>query len=112
MFARPAEMLRGIFQASRGGSILESGKGCGRPLRTFETVVELTGCTRLVVGFGVKAQLNQHVYATGVAITRAAMEDPRWPRTISTVRGTRNRGRDEVDELTWTNSPSAGTVRS
>jgi hypothetical protein len=45
----------------------------GRPLRTFETVVELIGRTRTAAGLRVKAELDTATYATGVVVTRAQM---------------------------------------
>ena len=47
----------------------------GKPLRTFETVVELIGHTRTAAGLRVKAQLDQGTYATGVVVTRAQMKE-------------------------------------
>jgi hypothetical protein len=46
----------------------------GRPLRTFETVVELIGHTRTAAGLRVKAKLDKRRYATGVVVTRAEMQ--------------------------------------
>jgi hypothetical protein len=45
----------------------------GRPLRTFETVVELIGHTRTATGLRVKATLDAGRYATGVKVTPAEM---------------------------------------
>jgi hypothetical protein len=45
----------------------------GRPLRTFETVVDLIGHTRTVAGLRVKAKLDKRRYATGVTVTSAEM---------------------------------------
>ncbi len=45
----------------------------GRPLRTFETVVELIGHTKTATGLRVKAKLDKRRYATGRVITRAEM---------------------------------------
>jgi hypothetical protein len=47
----------------------------GRPLRTFETLVELIGRTRTAAGLRVKAQLDPATYATGVVVTRAQMNE-------------------------------------
>ena len=47
----------------------------GKPLRTFETVVELIGHTRTAAGLRVKAQLDTAKYATGVVVTRAQMNE-------------------------------------
>jgi hypothetical protein len=47
----------------------------GKPLRTFETVVELIGNTRTAAGLRVKAKLDSRKYSTGVSITRAQMDD-------------------------------------
>ena len=46
----------------------------GRPLRTFESVVELIGHTRTDTGLRVKAQLDTRRYRTGVVVSRAAMQ--------------------------------------
>lgn len=46
----------------------------GRPLRTFETVVELIGHTRTTTGLRVHAKLDKRRYATGVVVTRAEMQ--------------------------------------
>jgi hypothetical protein len=46
----------------------------GRPLRTFETLVELIGHTRTAAGLRVKAKLDKRRYATGVVVTRAEMD--------------------------------------
>jgi hypothetical protein len=45
----------------------------GRPLRTFETIVELIGHTRTAAGLRVKAKLDKRRYATGRKVTRAEM---------------------------------------
>ena len=45
----------------------------GRPLRTFETVVELIGHTRTAAGLRVKAKLDTRRYQTGVVVTTAEM---------------------------------------
>jgi hypothetical protein len=47
----------------------------GKPLRTFETIVELIGHTRTAAGLRVKAQLDSGTYATGVVVTRAEMKE-------------------------------------
>jgi hypothetical protein len=47
----------------------------GKPLRTFETIVDLIGNTRTVAGLRVKAKLDSRKYRTGVAITKAQMSD-------------------------------------
>jgi hypothetical protein len=46
----------------------------GRPLRTFESVVELIGHTRTATGLRVKAQLDKRRYRTGVVVSRAEMK--------------------------------------
>jgi len=46
----------------------------GRPLRTFETVVELIGHTRTAAGLRVKAKLDKRRYQTGVVVSRAEMQ--------------------------------------
>ncbi len=47
----------------------------GRPLRTFETVVDLIGHTRTAAGLRVKAKLDKRRYPTGRIVTRAEMRD-------------------------------------
>jgi hypothetical protein len=47
----------------------------GRPLRTFETVVDLIGHTRTATGLRVKAKLDTRRYPTGHVVTRAEMRD-------------------------------------
>jgi Rhodopirellula transposase DDE domain len=47
----------------------------GRPLRTFETVVDLIGHTRTAAGLRVKAKLDTRRYPTGRVVTRAEMRD-------------------------------------
>jgi hypothetical protein len=46
----------------------------GKPLRTFETVVQLIGHTRTTKGLRVKAQLDKRSYPTGVEIKKADMK--------------------------------------
>ncbi|MDP2341491.1 MAG: ISAzo13 family transposase [Deltaproteobacteria bacterium] len=46
----------------------------GKPLRTFETVVQLIGHTRTNAGLHVKARLDTRKYPTGAPITKAEME--------------------------------------
>lgn len=45
----------------------------GKPLRTFETVVQLIGNTRTTTGLRVKARLDKGTYPTGVTFTEAEM---------------------------------------
>jgi Rhodopirellula transposase DDE domain len=45
----------------------------GKPLRTFETIVDLIGNTRTTAGLRVKARLDKRVYSTGVEITKTEM---------------------------------------
>ncbi len=45
----------------------------GRPLRTFESIVELIGHTTTATGLRVKAKLDKRRYATGRVVTRAEM---------------------------------------
>ncbi len=45
----------------------------GKPLRTFETIVDLIGNTRTAAGLRVKAKLDKRKYPTGVATTNAQM---------------------------------------
>jgi hypothetical protein len=46
----------------------------GKPLRTFEAVVELIGHTRTSTGLRVKAKLETGNYPTGVVITKTQMK--------------------------------------
>jgi hypothetical protein len=47
----------------------------GKPLRTFETIVDLIGHTRTSTGLRVKAQLDKRSYKTGVKITKTQMSE-------------------------------------
>ena len=47
----------------------------GKPLRTFETIVDLIGNTRTEAGLRVKARLDPRKYEIGVTITKATMAD-------------------------------------
>ena len=46
----------------------------GKPLRTFETIVDLIGNTRTASGLRVKAKLDRRKYPTGIRTTKAEME--------------------------------------
>ena len=46
----------------------------GKPLRTFETVVDLIGNTRTDAGLRVRAELDKRKYPKGVTATNAEME--------------------------------------
>lgn len=46
----------------------------GKPLTSFETVVNLIGSTRTTKGLRVKARLDKRCYPTGVEITKAEMK--------------------------------------
>lgn len=46
----------------------------GKPLRSFETIVDLIGNTRTAAGLKVKAKLDKRSYPTGVKITRDEMD--------------------------------------
>ena len=46
----------------------------GKPLRTFEAIVDLIGNTRTKAGLRVKAKLDKRKYPTGVKITKEQME--------------------------------------
>lgn len=46
----------------------------GKPLRTFETVVDTIGNTRTASGLKVKAKLDKRTYPTGVVTTKAQMD--------------------------------------
>jgi hypothetical protein len=45
----------------------------GKPLRTFETIVDLIGSTRTAAGLRVKAKLDKRKYPTGITTTNAQM---------------------------------------
>jgi hypothetical protein len=45
----------------------------GKPLRTFETIVDLIGNTTTVAGLRVRAKLDSRKYRTGVEITKTQM---------------------------------------
>ena len=47
----------------------------GKPLRTFETIVDLIGNTRTAAGLHVRAKLDSRKYRTGVTITKAQMRE-------------------------------------
>ena len=47
----------------------------GRPLRSFETIVELIGHTTTAAGLRVRARLDKRRYPTGAVVTRAEMRD-------------------------------------
>jgi hypothetical protein len=46
----------------------------GKPLRTFETIVDMIGNTRTSAGLRVKAKLDKRKYPTGIKVTKAEME--------------------------------------
>ena len=46
----------------------------GKPLRTFETIVDLIGNTRTDAGLRVKAKLDKRKYPTGEKVTKAEMD--------------------------------------
>ena len=46
----------------------------GKPLRTFETIVDLIGNTRTAAGLRVKAKLDRRKYPTGIRTTKAEIE--------------------------------------
>jgi hypothetical protein len=46
----------------------------GKPLRTFETLVELIGNTRTTAGLRVEAKLDERNYPTGAKVTNAQMQ--------------------------------------
>ena len=46
----------------------------GKPLRTFETIVDLIGNTRTAAGLRVKAKLDRRKYPTGIKTTKSEME--------------------------------------
>ena len=46
----------------------------GKPLRSFETIVDLIANTRTQTGLKVKARLDKRKYKKGITITKAQME--------------------------------------
>jgi transposase len=46
----------------------------GKPLTSFETIVNLIGSTKTRKGLRVKARIDKHLYPTGVEITQAEMQ--------------------------------------
>ena len=50
-----------------------TGNWRGKPLRTFETVVDLIGNTRTAAGLRVKAKLDKRQYPTGIVVSPAQM---------------------------------------
>ena len=46
----------------------------GKPLRTFETIVNLKGNTRTDAGLRVRAELDKRQYPTGVTTTNVEMD--------------------------------------
>jgi hypothetical protein len=46
----------------------------GKPLRSFETIVDLIGNTRTAAGLRVKAKLDKRTYPTGAKFTKAQMK--------------------------------------
>jgi hypothetical protein len=64
----------------------------GKPLESYETIVQLIGGTRNRKGLTIKAQLDQHEYKKGVKISDEAFqqiqirfheEHPKWTYTIT-----------------------------
>lgn len=51
-----------------------TGNWRGKPLRTFETIVDLIGNTRTTAGLRVKAKLDKRKYPIGVVTTKAQMD--------------------------------------
>jgi hypothetical protein len=47
----------------------------GKPLRTFETIVDLIGSTRTAAGLRVRAKLDSRKYETGIEITKTQMSN-------------------------------------
>ena len=59
----------------------------GKPLRTFETIAELTGDTRTDAGIRVRAELDERKYPKGVTATDAEMDALSLPeRCINLLR--------------------------
>ena len=70
----------------------------GRPLRTFETVVDLIGHTRTAAGLRVKAKLDKRRYPTGRRRHPRGDARPwRCTHTRFMVTGTMNSDRGQVD---------------
>ncbi|MFT5415597.1 MAG: hypothetical protein ACI915_001913 [Gammaproteobacteria bacterium] len=51
-----------------------TGNWRGKPLRTFETIVDLIGNTRTAAGLRVKAKLDKRKYPLGIVTTNAEMD--------------------------------------
>ena len=47
----------------------------GKPIRSFETIVDLIGNTRTAAGLRVRAKLDKRKYPTGVSVTKMQMND-------------------------------------
>ena len=69
----------------------------GRPLRTFETVVDLIGHTRTAAGLRVKAKLDKRRYPTGASSPARRCATSRCTRIRSTATGTTNCDLGQVD---------------
>ena len=69
----------------------------GRPLRTFETLVELISHTRTTTGLRVKAKLDKRRYKTCLVVTQAEMRDLACTRTPFMATGTMNFARGQRD---------------
>ena len=69
--------LRGPASGTRssiGCSVNITENWRGKPLTTFETIVDLIGHTRTAAGLRVKAKLDTRTYPTGVPVSRAQMD--------------------------------------
>ena len=71
----------------------------GKPLRTFETIVDLIGNTRTDTGLRVRAALDTGTYPKGVTASDAEMDALSLHRTNSTATGTMNCTHGEVGNL-------------
>lgn len=67
----------------------------GRPLRTFETVVQLIGHTRTRKGLRVRAKLDKRKYPTGVQVSDAGMKSSMETGTTSCGRAASRGLRDQ-----------------
>ena len=71
----------------------------GKPLRTFETIVDLIGNTRTQAGLRVKAKLDKRKYPTGVVVTKAQMGALSLHRDEFRASGTTNYIHGEVGKI-------------
>ena len=72
-----ATFRRGRASGTRSStaSSVTSPELAGKPLRTFDTIVDLIGHTSTATGLRVRAKLDKRRYRTGIKITAAEMRD-------------------------------------